>query len=454
MKKTDPIILDVTGIAYLPGTKAAVTVSNSSDMFAEPESRPLPIRVNAKSYRGVVPWGSDNDRPANIITKVGKNPVLSSGMLFNIQMGYGSGIVAGRWSYEGGKHVFTPVTDNADVNRFFEENDINGYLLEQLTDMNFFFNIFPEIILSQDKKIVQLSSKEAAFSRWEEMNEKGIIENHFYSAYWNPNDPKKTVVTPVLNRHNPLRDLRVRMGVEKDINGKTVTKPDNYRFIVPVNFPTPGRSYYQKPYWYAVIESGWYDYAQKIPEFKNALMDNQMTIKYHVELSSDYFTKIFAEEGIDTDEKKKARIKKEYDNLNAFLSNTKNTGKSVISFVSYSPDGKELRRMKITPIENNFKGGEYVEDSEEASNILSYGIGVHPSLIGSSPGKSKTINGTEARELFIIKQALMRPLRDRLLMPLYLVKNFNGWDSTLAFDIPNIELTTLDTGTGSQEVIS
>jgi hypothetical protein len=453
MKKTDPIILDNTGIGYLPGVKAAVTVS-SSDMFAEPESKPLPMRIGQKIYRGVVPWGSDNNRPVNIITKIGKSPVLSSGMLFNIQMGYGSGIIAGRWSYEGGNHVFTPVTDNNDVNRFFEENDINGYLLEQLTDLNFFFNIFPEIILSQEKKIVQLSSKEASFSRWEEMNDKGVIENHFYSAYWNPNDPKKTVPTPVLNRYNPLRDLRVRMGLEKDPNGNLKSKPDSYRFIIPVNFPTPSRPYYQKPYWYSVIESGWYDYAQKIPEFKNALMDNQMTIKYHVELSSDYFTKIFAEEGINTDEKKKARIKKEFDDLNTFLSSAKNTGKSVISYVNYSPDGKEMHRMKITPIENTFKGGEYVEDSEEASNILSYGIGVHPSIIGSSPGKSKTINGTEARELFIIKQALMRPIRDRLLMPLYLVKNFNGWDPTLSFDIPNIELTTLDSGTGSQKVIS
>jgi len=452
-KKTDHIILDNNGIGYLPGVKAAVTVS-SREMFAEPDSRPISIKIENKQYRGVVPWGSDNDRPANIITKVGANPVLSSGMLFNIQMGYGEGIVAGRWSFEGGKWVFSPVTDNADINRFFEENDINGYLLEQLTDLNFFYNIFPEIILSQDKKIVQICSKEAAFSRWEEMNDQGIIENHFYSAYWSPNKPDKTVVTPVLNRHNPVRDLKIRMGLEKDAKGELRKDPEGYRYIVPVSFPTPGRSYYQKPYWYSVIESGWYDYAQKIPEFKNALMDNQMTIKYHVELMSDYFPKIFSEEGITTDEAKKARIKKEYDDLNKFLSSAKNTGKSVISFVQYSPDGKEMRRMKITPIENQFKGGEYVEDSEEASNILSYGIGVHPSLIGSSPGKSKTINGTEARELFIIKQALIRPLRDRLLRPLYLVKNFNGWDETISFDIPNIELTTLDSGTGSEKVIS
>jgi len=452
----DIIVLDFQGSAYLSGIKAAVTVTPSRDMFAEPESRPTPLTVKEKQYRGAVPWGPGNDLPAQIIAKVGASPVLSSGMLFNIQLGYGTGIVAGRWTYENGKEVFTPVMDNKDVNTFFEENDINMYLLEQLTDMNYFYNVFPEIILNRETtpKIVHLSSKEASFSRWEEMNEMGIVENHFYSAYWAPNKPEYTDVTPVLNRKMPLRDLKVRMGMQKDYDGSLVKSPKDYRFIIPVSFPSPGKTYYQKPYWYSIIESGWYDYAQKIPEFKNALMDNQMSIKYHVELSSDYFKGIFDQEGITTDLDKKNRIKKEYSDLNKFLSGAKNTGKSVISFVSYTPDGKELRRMKITVIENSEKGGEFLDDSEEASNIMSYGIGVHPSLIGSSPGKSKTINGTEARELFSIKQALLKPIRDRLLMPLTLIKNFNGWDPTLSFNIPNMQLTTLDQGTGSEKVVS
>jgi hypothetical protein len=454
--KNDKIIVLDNNTAYLAVTQAAVTFS-SSGMFAEPDAKPILVRVpGGKNYRGAVPWGAENDLPSQITAKVGKSPVLSSGMLFNITLGYGCGIVAGKWSNSEGKDVFTPVLDNAEINTFFEENDIQGYLLEQLTDMNFFYNVFPEIILNREKspRIVQLSSKEASFSRWEEMSSKGIIENHFYSAYWNSSTKRADPVpTPVLSPYNPVRDLRVRMGLEKNDKG-VLLAPKDYRFIIPLNFPTPGKSYYQKPYWYSVIESGWYDYAQKIPAFKNALMDNQMTIKYHVELSDDYFDKIFQAEGITRDEEKKARILKEYTDLNAFLTSTKNAGKSVISFVRYTPDGKELRRMKINVIENTFKGGEYIEDSEEASNILSYGIGVHPSLIGSSPGKSKTINGTEARELFIIKQAMLRPLRDRLLMPLYLVKNFNGWDPSISFDIPNMTLTTLDRGTGSEKVIS
>jgi hypothetical protein len=77
--------------------------------------------------------------------------------------------------------------------------------------------------------------------------------------------------------------------------------------------------------------------------------------------------------------------------------------------------------------------------------MIAYTLGVHPSLIGASPGKtSGSMSGTDKRELFIIKQSLLKPIRDRLLRPLYLVKAINNWDPEIQFTIPNLELTTLD----------
>lgn len=445
--------------AFLPGTRAIVyEAKNSKNFLRDPDRTPQSFKLKNKQYRGEVYWGESNDLPLTTIDKIYKNPVVASGTFFNVLVLYGQGVVYGRMLDVNGKRQFVQADDVEEINTFFEENDINGYLLEQATDMVTLFNCFPEIIFNREnkRKVVNLLSKEAAFSRWEEMDpETAVIRHHFYSAKWGKSmeREKDIVVTPVLDSRWPLRDLKIRTGRLTDEKG---SKKDleELRYIIPLNFPTPGRSYYQKPYYFSIFESGWYDYACKIPEFKNALLDNQMVIKYHVELSEDYFSKIFSEEGITEDEKKKARVKAEYAALNKFLSSQKNSGKSVISFVSYTPDGKEKRRMKITVLENLFKGGEYIDDSEEASNIMSYGMGVHPSLIGSAPGKSKTINGTEARELWIIKQALMKPMRDRLLMPLNLIKAINEWPKEIVFAIPNIELTTLDKGTGSEKVIS
>lgn len=461
-KKKNDVIIFPGGAGFMTGPKAVVLIENSKDMFAKPDASPLSIPFSKKEYRGTVPWGADNNLPQAIIDKVAKSPDLSTDMLFNIEIGYGEGIVACRiQTDEKGEKKVIPVYDNPEINEFFEINDINGYLLEQLTDLNYFYNIFPEIILNRDdpdkRKVLYLTSKEAAFSRWEEMNpDTGKIEHHFYSAKWPEGIPgeKDIEVTEVLDFHRPIPDLLQRIGREKRNNGK-IDDDKVYRYIVPVNFPTPGRSYYQKPYWYSIIESGWYDFAVAIPEFKKYLIQNGMTIRYIIRLSDDYFPDIFSREGIIEEEDKKARIKKEYDDLNKYLTGLKNTGKSMITFFKNYPDGKKLYRIEIETVENKFKGGEYLEDSGEVSNMIAYTMGVHPSLIGAVPGKNAgSFSGTDKRELFIIKQALLKPLRDRILRPLYLIKRINKWPEDIHFAIPNIVLTTLDKNTGSEKKVS
>jgi hypothetical protein len=462
MKKKPPLnpIVMPNHTAFLPGIKAAVVFASSKTMFEKPEADPRTITPNNGKEGKLVPWGADNDLPQQIIAQVEKSPDLSTGMLFNIQVGFGDGIIACRYESDadGNKKVI-PVWDNAEINQFFEYNDINGYLIEQITDINYFYNVFPEIILNQDnpntRKVVELTSKEAAFSRWEEMDQQGKIRRCFYSGRWTENPKKEDIeVTDVLDFKHPIIDLLRRIGREPDLTGKKVDEKI-FRYIVPVTFNTPGRSYYQKPYWYSIIASGWLDFATAIPQFKKYLLENGMTIKYMIYLEENYFEDIFSQEGITEEQAKKDRIKKEYTDLNDYVTGLKNTGKSMITFYKTSPDGKNQYRIEIKALENNFKGGEYLEDSSEVSNMIAYTLGVHPSLIGAQPGKNSNFSGTDKRELFIIKQALLKPIRDRLLRPLYLVKAINKWPDDIQFTIPNITLTTLDKNkTGQQTTTS
>ena len=84
--------------------------------------------------------------------------------------------------------------------------------------------------------------------------------------------------------------------------------------------------------------------------------------------------------------------------------------------------------------------------------MIAYSLGVHPSLIGAVPGGSKGgFSGTDKRELFIIKQTLLKPLIDRLLRPIYLVKEINDWPKDIYFTVPFITLTTLDKNKTGQE---
>jgi hypothetical protein len=230
------------------------------------------------------------------------------------------------------------------------------------------------------------------------------------------------------------------------------------RFILPCRFPAAGSIYYPKAYWHSILDSGWLDFANAIPEFKKALMTNQITIKYLIVFSQEYFPTIFKNEGITDDVAKKARIKLEYDNMNTFLTDTKNTAKSFITYATkyLGAGGKEEYRnmVDIKPIENLFKGGEFIEDSAEANNIISYAIGVHPLITGASPGKNGSINGTEARELFNLKRVLLWPYRSQILRVLYLIKRYNNWPENLYFAIDDVALTTLDKEDTGMEVIT
>lgn len=448
----DKLIVHVDGTtAYSTGTKAVfLQTTDSTSIFAPTEKEPSEIVVKGKTNMPkMVHWGEDNSLPKVLAEKVGKLPQMAANLWFNVLLSYGDGVKPVRVVTKGDKQVIEPYPYHEEIDRFFEENDTQLYLLEQFTDMHWFFNTFPEVIFNAEdgekRKIVELNSKEATFSRWSEMNtESGRIEWHYYFAHWGSKQPDEEkypcVATPVLDFHNPIRHLRKIM---KEDEKKQVKQRRN-RFIVPVTFPSPGRSYYQKPYWYAVIEGGLYDFATKIFPYKDAIMKNQALISYIVLLDPDYFKEIFKREKITDEKAQLKRMKKEYKDINDFLKGEEKAGKSIITFQKKDPQGEPYPMIKIEVVKNEMKDGAYIEDSEEVSNIISYGMLVHPSLVGPSPGKNKSINGTEARELFIIKQALMKPFRDRILRPFYLTKAINKWPKDVHFVIPNLELTTLD----------
>ena len=408
-----------------------------------------------EELRGAVSWGVRNDLPGAMIEQVRGNPLLSAAMEFKSSLMCGNGVIPVRRIQENGRWRNVPCYDYPEVNEFLEENDVNGWFAEQCLDQTVFNNTFAAVELSASRdKIIGLHHLEAYFSRWEEANpETGAVEHHFYSNTWEGGTPADVLVTRVLPPHYTARVLRYLAGLETDSTG--FYKPsDALRYVVPVHLPSLGRPYYSRAWWQSLSDSGWLEFVQEIPEYKRALLKNATILKYHVQLHSEFWRNYYAKVGATTEEQKRDAQKSVLESLDKFLSNNKNSGLSFIS-ESFRDGNAQHASISITPIKNESgQGGELLADLEEVSNILAYGMGVHPSLIGASPGKNKSINGTEARELFIIKQGLLEPIRERLLRPLYVVKRFNGWPDDLHFAVQNLELTTLDENTGARRVIS
>lgn len=435
-------------LGYSPEARAIVALSQGGSEIFDTKHEPVIV-----GGRRVAPWGGDNDLPSRVLEKIRENDIVSPNLLFNVQTGYGQGIVPMmRYRDDSGVH-YEPCFD-AEVNDFFEDNDVNGFFLEQLSDMMTFFNVFPEIILSRDgKKITGLRHLEAIYSRWGSISKRETEISRHYYAEWVSGVPKDGTIeeTKVLSRFHTLDHLRGLIG----------SGCKDRRFVLQVSMPTPGRTYYSYPYWWSIFKSGWFDLAAMLPTFKKSLLKNHLAVRYIVYIADEYWRELASQEHINQDDREAFETikRREVGKIMEFLTNEDGKGGGFVSTVKNMPSGGtkpfECKYIQIETIKPGIEGGEFIEDAEEASNIISYAMGVHPNLNGATPGKSKgSLGGSDKRELFNIKQAMMRPFRDRLLKPLTLIKRYNGWPEELVFTVPEHIFTTLDQDkTGSKTTV-
>ncbi|MDR2913428.1 MAG: hypothetical protein LBV74_01100 [Tannerella sp.] len=447
MKKEESIIDYGGGVYELRLSDSVSALLNEVDDGAQvfDETSATPVEV-IKNYRGYVPWGGDNNLPYNIMKKIRKDEVMSQNKLFNTLTCYSSGLRFARKSGE-------PIIDT-EILDFFKYNRMPRYFLEQATDMKHFFFSVSVIILSKDgSKIVQLRHKEACHTRFETCNPKtGQIEHLFYTNWEDKTpSPDEIEIVPVLDMWNPLGDLMLRMGKLPGADGRYAKPTSDRKFAIVNTFPIAGCKYYPFAYYWSVFLSGWYDIKRLIPQHKKSKLKNSSSLKYHVMVHKDYWESICREEKITDPELKVARVKKEKENIRDFCTGIENSGKMWISGFYQHPDGKEVNMVKIDVIDTSKEGGDWLEDSEEASNMICYADNIHPSLVGATPGKSNnSFSGSVQRELFTMKQALEKPYHDILLEPFFVIKEYNGWED-FSVDVPVITLTTLDKGKDAEE---
>lgn len=411
------------------------------------KTEPINIKEN---YRGYVPWGTDNQKPYQIMKLIGDDEVLSENKHFNALTCYASGL-----TYKAridGEKV------SEEVVKFFKYNRPAKYFLDQCADMKFFFFTVTVIIVDKaGEKIVRIRHKEACHTRIETCNpNNGKIEHIFYADFEEktPLDDE-TEVIPVLDYFDPIGDLEERFGRIPNDAGVTRTEKQitkDRKFAIINLFPTVGAKYYPVPPSWAIFRSGWYEYSRLIPYKKIKKLKNSTSIKWLVEIHRDYWKGLFEEEGITDPEKQVERRKKQYADIRDFLTGIENSNKLWISGYYTNPQtGKEISLIRITLLDTTKEGGELIEDSAEANNMKCYADAVHPALIGANPGKSSgNYSGSVQRELFTMKQALEKPFHDILLEPYYVVKEFNKWGDVV-FDVPVITLTTLDKGKDAEE---
>ncbi len=346
-------------------------------------------------------------------------------------------------SIEGKEEVFTPIMDQ-EIEMFLKRSNVKRYLIEGAMDFYWFYNLFPELILTGDrKKVASITVQESTFSRWGKQNPKtGVVDNCYISANWdrgnNPSDlAQVSVIDPYYDAVESTRDRR------------------EYKYIYPLSYPTPGKIYYQLATWDTARTSKWLGLAKKIPTFKEALLDNQISIKYHIEVATYWWTWKYPDWDSKKLEDRVLLMKKELKEFTDIMTGVANAGKFFMSAFHSDPlSGKEYAGWKITPINDPVKDGKYIEDSQEASSHLLFALGVDATLISTVPGKGVGGgSGSDKREAFNMYISLVQAHQDIILEPLEFISDYNGWTARLpglTWKFRNSMLQTLNNVTPSK----
>lgn len=420
-------IIEENGVTFLPGAKTVVTTyKNAQD--AAPSKVVAPRDYSAWPWS---PWGDDNLFPQQVLGDLEKNSIALRALEKRKTVHYGRGILAYRdkGKDEQGAPVREPVTD-AEVVDFLRLNRLNFQWIELIGSLEMFANGWIEFILNKGQdKINRVFVKDPAYCRHGKMDSDhpGRIPYLFYSAQWefNPSETDGSLV-------------KIPMFDPAKYDGKRYRDP---QFAYPVYYRSFNKSYYHLSVWNGIRESGWLSIANKVPRLKQAIMKNQMTIKYHIEIPDDYFTNRYPSPDY-TREQREAVRTRILSEMNDFLSDVENSGKTFVSFNFFNKlKGEYLTGWKINVIDNKLKDDAYLPDSQAANSEILFAIGVDPCLIGSGmPGGSLGAgSGSDKREAFWQLNAEMGIYRQISLEPLYFIRDFNKWPSDIEFDYVTVD---------------
>lgn len=402
------------------------------------------ITVKGRHYK-YVPFGADDMLPFDIRRLISENMVASQCQQFNILACYGQGVRFVDRKTKGD-------VDDKDILGFCLANSLHECFMEQATDMKYYFFSVTVVILSRDgSRIVNVRNKDACYCRFEHApsTRTGKVEHVFYGDFRIGRlDEENIEVIPLLDYWDPLGDLLVRMGRKPDpADGKRRTPTKDRKFAILCKMPTPGHRYYPVPYYMSIFRDAWFDIYKLIGIGKRYMIKNTSAPRTQIEVHNDYWDNVCDMENI-TDEKLRAeRKEQEKRNIINFITGVENAGKAIVSGYYVDPNGKDNRMVRIYTLNDAGKkeGGNWSDDMSEASNALCFAFGIHPNLVGATPGKSQMNNsGSDKRELFTLKQALEKPMHDVMCKPYHVILHYNGWDDRATVDVPMIQLTTLD----------
>ncbi|MGL6148977.1 MAG: hypothetical protein ACRC1V_11020, partial [Plesiomonas sp.] len=348
-------------------------------------------------------------------------PLAMSAIDKLVKMMYGDGIIyysEEEFAQTGtARKLFLP-----EVEQFLRKNRITAaWFIQQCWDYRLYANTFSEMMLDKDgKKIVELCHKSAEHCRLSKQNPSNFkIEYMRYSAQFStlkyPNDTDIKSI-PLYRWYEEERFFEWLRGA---------------KFAWHTCLPTPGQLHYARPPWIGLFkECGWLDVASNVPKIVSAMQNNQISIKYQIKISIEYFRSRNPDWDSYTDQQREEKIDAAIDRINSYLTGPENQFKTWSDVYQEDPITHQLfGDIQILPIDDKTKTGTWVPDSNAADAQIVQSLGLHPSQVGLSPegGKMGAGSGSDQRESFNTQIGLNTMEQDLILEPLNFISRFNGW---------------------------
>lgn len=348
--------------------------------------------------------------------------------------------------------------------RFTSENNLTLHFLECMTDYMHMDIYFPRIGFeigtsgSWNPKIRVVDRVPDVCARQEQMDERLRVNYVYYSEKWRQDataelSSRDIVAYPAVQNKFMLNGWKSI--VKKHQRSRLKDRP--IWVACPIKYPSMQNPYYPRPAWWSIFPSMVYEYARTLIIDKAIARNNATMWSKIIFIDQEYLSRIFDIRGADTPEEQQKVRNEIYDRVNRLLQRKENNGKTLLMDKYVGPNGKDVQySIEIVDVPQPSSGAETKDELEEISSIIFFAFGVHPALIGATPGKSGSTGGTFQRELMLIKQNLLDPARSLYLKFLQNIYDFNGWGSDHAvWKVSDLVLTTLDRSkTGTEEVVN
>ncbi len=377
----------------------------------------------------VLYWGENNKYPWDLDEVAKKCNTLEAGLMVLGDHMVGQGLYIYRDVVENGvkstKEIIIP-----EIEEWLESSCFDTYYDAACREYLRWANIYPLYKMNKDRKIVQVDIESSMYSRLELPNPNtGRNENIYTSAQWvNGLTLKGSTIPANLKQWVAKYPLITEMG-----GVDTMTYAKNYfTFAQHITLYTSGKSYGRAP-WHAAYENGWIAISISVPEIKKRLFEWSVTLNYVIYIHEDYWKNKYEGkwETMSTEEKE-IKIKARQKEIESNLVGKDNAYKTIFSSMGTDDRGNPIMSLKIEVVDNKMREGNFIPDSQVADSQIMFSVAVDPGLLGLvvPGGKQGGGSGSNIREASLALNARLRPHKNKILKPFYMVKKFHGWDKS------------------------